>query len=272
MSFPNTRHTLIQRLASGGRDADWREFLDDYWGPVCRFARWKGNLSHEDAEDVGSVVFEALLKSRLLERWSEVQSARLRTLMCSVVRNVLSNRARVAIGRENLVQEHGGRLDRYRELSEIDVADTPVDQLDAFYSAWVDELLQAVIEDLLVEYNRSGKGDYFRVLYGRICEQMTVPEIAAALQIKLTATENYLRHMRQKLADRLRDTLRNQVLRYSDSDHLEAELAEEWTQLGAFLERQGGLEAAIRRLYLDSEPGARPFQHPRPTSPSGFPV
>ncbi len=266
MSFPKTRHTLIQRLATGGQEADWRDFMDDYWGPVCRFARWKGNLSHEDAEDVASAVFEALLKSRLLERWSEVPSARLRTLMCSVVRNILSNRFRVSHGREHLLEEHGGKLDRYLEWSEIEAADAPRDQLDAFYAAWVDDLLQSVLELLLTEYNGSGRGDYFRVLYGRICDELTVPEIAEALQIKLTAAENYLRHMRQKLTERLQESVRTYVVRYSAEGDFEPEFTAEWTQLGAFLERFGGLEAVVRRLYQEAEPGSSRFQSPGPLS------
>ena len=46
----------IQSLEDAGQirpgDADWREFMNDYWGPVCRFAQGRGNLAHEDAEDV----------------------------------------------------------------------------------------------------------------------------------------------------------------------------------------------------------------------------
>ena len=38
MAFPDTRQTLIQRLATTSGEDDWRQFLNDYWGPVCRFA------------------------------------------------------------------------------------------------------------------------------------------------------------------------------------------------------------------------------------------
>ena len=52
MVFPQTRVTLIQRLASGGSEEDWGQFLSDYWGPVCRFSlRW-GVGTVDDAEDV----------------------------------------------------------------------------------------------------------------------------------------------------------------------------------------------------------------------------
>src|SRR5260370_41996828 len=138
MAFPQTRLTLIQRLAAGASQADWREFMVDYWGPVCRFAQGRGNLTHEDAEDVATEVFEAIFKNQLLERWSKMRSAKFRTLICCVVRNVLSNRFRVGAGRARLVREHGGMLDRYAELGDVESDEAPRDQLDAFYAAWVD--------------------------------------------------------------------------------------------------------------------------------------
>lgn len=109
MAFPQTRLTLIQRLAANASQADWREFVEDYWGPVCRFAQGRSNLTHEDAEDIATEVFEAISQNRLLERWSKLRSAKLRTLICCVTRNVLSNRIRVETGRVRLVREHGGR-------------------------------------------------------------------------------------------------------------------------------------------------------------------
>ena len=69
MSFPATRHSLIQRLAVTGAEEDWRQFLEDYWQPVCRFAANWGRLRFEDAEDVGSATFQVVLAGNLLQRW-----------------------------------------------------------------------------------------------------------------------------------------------------------------------------------------------------------
>ncbi len=232
MAFPNTRATLIQRLAGGGGDEDWREFMNDYWEPVCRFAQGRGSLNHQDAEDVATEVFEAILKNRLLERWSKFPSSKLRTLICSIVRKVLSNRFRVVQGRQRVVREHGGRLDRYVDFSDVESADAPADQLDAFYAAWLDGILQTAVDSLLAEYDQSGRGDYFRVLYGRVCEQLSMPEIAGLLQIKLTSVENYYRHARQRLQVRLEELLREHVLRYSGADDVREEFAAEWPRVG----------------------------------------
>jgi len=251
MAFPQTRLTLIQRLADGASQADWREFTSDYWGPVCRFAQGHGDLMHEDAEDVATEVFEAVFKNRLLERWSNARSAKLRTLICCVVRNVLSNRFRVDAGRARLVREHGGMLDRYAEFENAEAADAPRDQLDAFYAAWIDDTLQTAVENLFSEYGRAGKGDYFRVFYGRICERMPMAEIAQSLQIKLTTAENYFRHVRDRLAERLKQLVREHVLRYSKGPEVGDEFAGEWSQVGEYLRMRGGLEAAIGRVYAE---------------------
>jgi RNA polymerase sigma factor (sigma-70 family) len=247
MAFPLTRLTLIERLAEGGGEADWKEFLHDYWGPVCRFARQRGNLTREDAEDVASETLEAIVRSSLLARWSANRTAKLRTLICTVVRNILSNRARVASGREKVVRDHGGELDRYLDLTAGDLEEASNEYADAFYAAWADDLLNQAIDGLLAEYNESGKGDCFRVLYGRICEDMPFGEIAATLKLTPAATESQYRQAKQRLSDRLQDLVRWQVARYSTAAEVEAEFVVEWGRLGDHLRERGGLEVAVRR-------------------------
>jgi RNA polymerase sigma factor (sigma-70 family) len=247
MAFPQTRLTLIERLAGGGGEADWKEFLHDYWGPVCRFARQRGNLTREDAEDVASETLEAIVKNNLLSRWSASRSAKLRTLICAVVRNILSNRARVASGREKVVRDHGGELDRYLDFTAGDLEDASKEYADAFYAAWAEDLVNQAVDGLLAEYNASGKGDCFRVLYGRVCEEMPFAEIAAALKLTAGATESHFRQAKQRLSDRLQDLVRWQVGRYSSAAEADAEFVVEWGRLGDHLRDHGGLEGAVRR-------------------------
>src|ERR1035437_11123351 len=88
MSFPQTHLTLVQRLASGSTEDDWQSFLKDYWGPICRFSMRWGARNLDDAEDVAAETFEVLWEQRLLVRWVSNRSAKLRTLLCTVVRNI----------------------------------------------------------------------------------------------------------------------------------------------------------------------------------------
>jgi RNA polymerase sigma factor (sigma-70 family) len=254
MSFPQTRYTLIERIAAADDGRDWGEFLRDYWGPVCRFARRAGSLSAEDAEDAAAQTFEVLVRNRLLAHWVLRRSAKLRTLLCAVVRNVLSNRGRVEAGRARLLREHGGRLDDRGAFPLLTTLDAPADQVDAFHAAWVDELLQQAVDKLLADYHREGAGDSFRVLYGRICEAMTMPEIAQALGLAVSQAENAFKHARKSLSQRLEDLVRDHVRRYCLPDEVEGEFAAEWTQLGQYLKKHGGLEAAVRRAYEGTGP------------------
>lgn len=261
MSFPQTHHTLIQRIARAGDESDWQQFFFDYWGPVCRFARRSGALTADDAEDVASQSFEIVVRNQLLTQWVLTRSAKLRTLLCAVVRNVLSNRARVLAGRARLLRDHGGRLEDRAALPVLTALDAPAEQVDAFYAAWAEDLLQQAVEGLLEHYHREGRGDFFRVLYGRLCDDMTMPEIAQALGITITQAENGYKHARKSLAERLEDLVRAHVGRYCSPEDVEGELSAEWAQLGDYLAKHGGLEAVVRRVYEGADLGTQKKQN-----------
>jgi RNA polymerase sigma factor (sigma-70 family) len=243
MAFPETRQTLIERLATTSDEDDWRQFLTDYWGPICRFAAGRASLSAADAEDVASLTFEAVLSNRLLARWMLNQSAKLRTLLCSVVRNILSNRARIQQGRERILRQ----LADEGLGVEAAEAEKAAEQIDAFYAAWVEDLLDEALQSLLEEFHAAGKGDYFRVLYGRLCEDMSMPEIAKSLKIPLTSVENYFKAARKRLAALLEELVRDHVARYCPDNDREQEWNAEWARLGDYLKLHGGLEVAVRR-------------------------
>lgn len=253
--FPETRPTLIERLADGGGSGDWSEFLSDYWAPVCRFAGRRAGLRSHEAEDIAADTFEAIIKGRLLSRWSTNRSAKLRTLICSVTNNVISNRARVNSGRERLVAEHPDRFERY--LSSTPEGEIEAGEADAFYVAWASSLVQSTVEGLLEEYRASGRPDHFRVLYGKICEGLTIAEIGDALEMPATSVQNCYRRASERLAEKLRETLRAHVLRYCPVDEARPEIELEWERLGEFLTTSGGLEAAVREAYSVLKPEER---------------
>ncbi len=241
MGFPQTRLTLIQRLTSGGTEEDWQMFLKDYWGPICRFSLRFGARNLDDAEDVASETFEALWKQRLLVRWASNRSAKLRTLLCSVVRNILSHRNRVRAGRGRRQQEVVEHIDRLNR--------TPDHHVDAFYVAWVEDIVQQAVESLVAEYCREGRVDYVRVLYGRLCRGMTIAEAAEALGISPAAVDHYFRHARDRLSKELEQLARRQIQSYCLAEEAEQEFATEWQRLGQYLTEHGGLDEAVRRAY-----------------------
>jgi RNA polymerase sigma factor (sigma-70 family) len=214
MSFPQTSKTLILRVVMEGNERDWHRFLSDYWLPVCRFAQRRAKLGIEDAENVASETFEAILHNKLLERWTADHSSKLRTLLCTVVRQVLGNRARVQKGRERLLAENAPELIARADLPTIKSMDESAEHIDEFYAVWVEGILLQAVEALMTEYHQTGKGDYFRVLYGRVCEQMTTPQISQALGIKKTDVENYYKSARKRLASKLREVVDEHTVRY----------------------------------------------------------
>jgi DNA-directed RNA polymerase specialized sigma24 family protein len=237
MAFPQTRHTLIERLALGGDEVDWRDFLVDYWGPVCRFALRRGNGRLDEAEDVAGQAFEVVLRNNLLARWAASRQAKLRTLLCSVVCKIQANQYRAA-------KNQGQLLDELRQSHNVEAGDQ-----DAFYAAWVDELLQECLQALAADYHRDGKGDYFRVLYGRLCDQMSIAETAATLEISTSAVDNYYRHVRGRLSEKLQSAVRSHVYRYTPAEEAEAEFTAEWGRLATYLSEHGGLEDAVCRAH-----------------------
>jgi DNA-directed RNA polymerase specialized sigma24 family protein len=248
MSFPQTRLTLIQRLVVEGNEEDWRTFVRDYWGPVCRFAMRWGAANLDDAEDVAIEAFEIVWRNDLLERWVAHRSAKLRTLLCAVLRNILANRGRVRATRQKIIAELSAGLDHPPA--------PPGEGDDLFYGAWVEDLLERAVGSLAADYGKEGKGDYLRVLYGRICEERTIAECATALNLTPASVDNYFRHARARLSDKLRELLSQQISRYVPADEIEQELESEWRQLGSYLAEHGGLEAAVHRAHVELDRSA----------------
>jgi DNA-directed RNA polymerase specialized sigma24 family protein len=109
-----TRHTLIRRIAQGGSDDDWQVVVTDYWRAVCEFVARRASLSYQDAEDVASKTFEVLVRKELLVKWQSEPTAKLRTLICRISLNVLSNELRVQRGRKRFPSRRQAPCDRRR--------------------------------------------------------------------------------------------------------------------------------------------------------------
>lgn len=258
MSFPQTRLTLIRRLAGGGNDTDWRDFLDDYWPPLRAFAMRWGNLSLADAEDVAAETLQAIVKNQLLDRWQAHRAARLRTLLCSVARNVISNRARVEQGRNRILRGLAQGAEADLPPSIWTSPEPSEEQDDTFYRAWIDDLLDRCVQALLADLHRVGKGDYFRVLYGRLCEGLSLSEVARMLQIPTTTAENYYKAATKRLANVLERAVRRHVQKYCSEGAEDEEFRAEWWQLSAYLQEHGGIENAVRSCHQRMTSGEQP--------------
>jgi RNA polymerase sigma factor (sigma-70 family) len=246
MAFPETRLSLIRRVVATGDAASWDLFVANYWRPTCRFAMRIGNLQWSDAEDVASKVFETLYRKSLLESWLSQPNARFKTLLCTVVRNIVLN----AVRSQRTAARH--QAEQFQRAEDLGSPATN-DQLNLFYDIWAEELLKAAVNSLMTDYHREGKGDYFRVLHARICEEMPVKEIAAQLDLKPTDVDNYYRHARDRLAERIRQSVRKDAASYTELTDLDDEFRHEWQLLAQLVKHQGGLEAAVRKALQQNQ-------------------
>ena len=253
MAFPDTRLSLIRRIVATGDATSWDEFVASYWRAVCRFAMRLGNLQWTDSEDVASQVFEALFRRSLLESWLTRPDARFKTLLCTVVRNVVQNTNRA---NRTAARHIDGPFQQ--ALLQTDGVDPQDD--DAFMAIWAEELIQSTVRSLMTDYHHEGKGDYYRVLHSRICEQLTTREIADQLGVKPTDVDNYYRHARQRLGERLKLRLRTDVSYYTDLADLDEEFGREWQNLAEILQQHGGLEKAIRNGMCQRNADISPYE------------
>ncbi len=127
--------------------------------------------------------------------------------------------------------------------------ESPSQDDDLFYAAWVEEVVEQAVEALAVEYCRKNQGDRMRVLYGRLCEGLTIVEVADALGIKPSTVDFYFRDARDRLGERLQELVRPRILRYCAAEEADKEFSRQWEELGSFLAAHGGLEEAVRRCY-----------------------
>jgi RNA polymerase sigma factor (sigma-70 family) len=244
MTFPDTRVSLIRRIDETGDEASRNQFDASYWRATCRFAMRMGSLQWSDAEDVASSVFEILYRKSLLESWLSRPDARFKTLLCTVVRHVVQN---VVRSNRSAARRIADQVQHAQDLPD-QVSDL---DLDAFFTIWAEELIRSAVQSVMRDYHREGKGDYFRVLYGRLCDQLPVKDIAEQLGRKPTDVENYFRHARKRLADRIELLVRKDTAFYTPLAALDAEFAHEWQRLGEFLRQRGGLEAAVREAMAE---------------------
>lgn len=239
MGFPETRFTLIHRLASFNNEEDWRLFLGDYWEPVCRFAlRW-GARGEEEAEDIASQTFEILWTNRLLVRWVANRSAKLRTLLCAVVRKLIANRQRVETRREELVREIVRYLDEQNQ--------SQPELVDQFYAIWADEIIRRAFESVSAEYCAEGGGNSIRVLHGRLFQKLTFAALAERLHSTVGEVDNLYRQARNRLVKALQDLLHEHVSHYCQPEEIKGEFEREWQLLHDYLDQHGGMGDAVTR-------------------------
>lgn len=192
--FPDTRQSLLQRLASGGEESRTRAMdvlCTHYWKPVYKYVRLRWGQEPADAEDLTQGFFLHLLDSPALQRYDR-HRARFRTYLRVCVDGYCANRHADA----RRLKRGGGA-----ELLTLDAAEaeTRLGDLDAWFRReWVRDLFERSIASLRERLDGSGRQVHF-TLFQRYdvdgpdaCPRPTYADLAAELGIPVTQVTNFL--------------------------------------------------------------------------------
>jgi len=207
--FQSTLWTLI-RGADRGDEAALREFALKYRAPVVAYITRRGLAN--DAEDLAQEVFLRLFQDRVLSKADPAQG-RFRNLVLAVTRHVIGHH----VERRAAQKRGGGQV---QSLEGHDVALPEADE--GFDREWVAHLLEIALARLAREHS-----NYHDALRRFLLEGQSCAEIASALGKSEGDIHNYVRRGKAKLADYLRDEVRD----YSAS---RAEYVEELRALSRF--------------------------------------
>jgi len=221
--FPDTRWSLIERVAQGDRQASetaLEEICQHYWQPLYLFLRQSGKAP-ADAEDLTQGFFASLLRRQVFSSLEGSEHGRLRSFLLTGLRNYLRDECRSA----NAVKRGEGRVHLtidFRTLEEdspMDLPDTETPE-SIYEKQWVCTLLDRTLDQLEADFLKRGTRDQFAVIkdflawngadisYLEAAEKIGTSEGALKVQIHRLRAK-FQKLLRQEVAKTLQDP--NQV-------------------------------------------------------------
>jgi RNA polymerase sigma-70 factor (ECF subfamily) len=213
MTFHTTRWSVV-RTAGTAPPAERRAALEtlcqSYHAPVLAFVR-KRSQDGAEAEDLAQAFFTRLLEKDELRR-ADPERGRFRSFLLAALQHFLANEAE----QRRAVKRGGGNapasLDGEAGVGlEPRTSDTPERE---FERAWARAVLTRALERLAEEQRAAGKEALFRELAPRLgSDEERVPhaEIARAAGTSENASRVALHRLRRRLAELVRDEVRETV-------------------------------------------------------------
>lgn len=217
--FPDTRQSLLQRLASGEtatRDRALGVLCTHYWKPVYKYIRLRWGLASADAQDLTQGFFLHLLDTRPLERYDPGRS-RFRTYLRICLDGFCANRHA-----EARRLKRGGAAELLSldlmgaEAELVERASAALGDPDAWFRReWVRDLFQRSIAALRARLEGSGREIHF-ALFQRYdvdgpdaSPRPTYAALAAEYDLPVTQVTNFLalarREFRAIVLDQIRE-------------------------------------------------------------------
>ena len=204
MTFPSTRHSIIERLRAG-EDAARRDAFGDlvtgYWKPVYKYLRLTWRLSDEDAEDLMQAFFSDAYQKAWLERY-DPGKARFRTFvrLCAdrFVMNWKQSAGRVKRGGDaEIVPLDFGSAEQ-EVLAQH--AAVPPDAEDFFRRELIRALFDRAIARVRAEYEAAGRTVHLQLIdrYDVSPDDgVSYAQLARELGLTTTQVTNYLAQVRR---------------------------------------------------------------------------
>lgn len=188
-NFPDTRLSLIGRVADPADAEAWREFVGAYAPAVYRLAR-KGGLQHADAEDVVQSVMTSV--GRAVAEWKpDPARGRFRSWLTTIARNAAAN----AIGRRR--PDAAGGAGMMNLLATRPAADGPSAELIEL--EFRRGLFRAAAERVRAEF-RDGTWEAFRLTtLGGMSAEAAAAELGTTPGAVYTARSRVIRRLREEV-------------------------------------------------------------------------
>jgi RNA polymerase sigma factor (sigma-70 family) len=213
--FPETRHSVIERIRDGSDDARREAFgdlVEGYWKPVYKHLRITWRLSPEDAQDLTQGFFADAFQKSWLEKY-EPAKARFRTFVRVCADRFVMN-ARQAASR----LKRGGAtrtvaLDfegAEREIAARASASAPEAE-ELFHQEFVRALFDNAVRAVRADYERSGRAVHI-ALFERYdlapADDVSYAQLAREFGLTTTQVTNYLAQIRRSFRERALEALR----------------------------------------------------------------
>lgn len=226
-----TQHDTRRRLLL-------EELSKTYWKPVYCYVRKKG-YANEAAKDLTQSFFCEIVLGRDLLRSADPTKGRLRTFLLVALERYLASSLRHASRLKRGSQAVHVPLDGSDQAA-FDVPDSLPNPDQAFYYAWITELLDHVLAEVKQEYCGTGRQQHWEVFRLRLLEPILhnavplgLPEICQSIGVKNPAkASNMIETVKRRFRAVLKRHLRNLV-----SSDEEAE--EEFREIMTYLSQQG---------------------------------
>ena len=207
MGFESTLWTVIRRARDGEEDALQR-FVRSYGPAIVSYLVRRG--FGREAEDLAQEVFLRVFRAGLLDS-ADPSKGRFRNLILAVTRNVLGNH----VERQLAAKRGGGKV-----VPLEDAAVAPDGEDDSFAREWVTHLLARAFERLAREHPA-----YHEALRAFLLEGKTYAEIQARSGHPETTIKNHVHRGKRKLAEYVRDEVREYSASREDYEEELASLA-----------------------------------------------